>query len=525
MTASRIVIAAFAGLGWLSVFAQVSPPGTSDQQNQTTAQPNPGAPANDANSPAGNSPAGNNPAAKDGKGTTKDDKTMTSIPLPTGPEIVEDPNATPEQKASAEYAGPAVLSRGISASEPMNPQNLKFTPSLGLEYTYNSGLTGVNIQQNGTLANTSAQGVSLNYSLVGEKVYQKDVFSLTFNGFAYHYFNASTYDGSSNALAMTWRHQMSKHLSFGVQVSATEFNQNNLILSGADYINTGAGTTLVTTTPATAAFDGRVVSFYTQGSLTYRVNARLSFNLSGGGFLTRLASTSLYGDTGYQASGDVAYRLTRQTTVGAYYDYTHFDYVGLFGETNVNTVGVTYSIAFSPRTELMTRIGGSRAEISTLTALPLNPLLSLLFGTTAVPEAVHQISYAPDLNAQLRHKERALTYSLAYARGITPGNGLILTSSRQTMSGGIDGKFLRTWSFNLTSGYDALNSIGPGNNERYTSVFGAANVYRRLIKSVDWHARFDYHHYLFDNTGFLQNVYILSTGFVWNPGNVFERVW
>lgn len=514
MTASRIVITAFVGLWSISAFAQDTPPGNqAGQQGQT-------APDTNNNGPA---------AADQNNGKTNNPNTdpnaVTSIQPPTGPEIVDDPNATPEQKASAEYSGPAVLSRGISASEPMNPQNVKFTPSAGVDYVYNSGLSGATLGPNGTLSNASASGVSLNYSLIGTKVFKKDIFSLTFTGNLNHYFNQTQFDGSSDALAMTWRHSVTRHLSFGIQLSADQFNQNNLLLSGAQYINTGAGTTLLTSTPATEAFYGRVFSFYTQGSLTYQVNARLSINLSGSGFLTRREDTSLYGDTGYQAGADVAYRVTRQTTIGTYFSYTHFDFLGLYGSTNTETAGLTYSVAFTPRTELVTRVGGSRVITDGLSNVNLNPLLTLLFGTGSVEEALHQVNYTPDLNLQLRHKARNLNLSLAYARGITPGNGVILTSTRQTASAGADFKIGREWSFNTTVGYDTLAGIGPTANESYTSVFAAASVIRQIHRSLGWHARFDYHHYLFDNTGYLRSTSIFATGLVWNPGNLLERVW
>lgn len=448
---------------------------------------------------------------------------------PSGPDIVEDPNATPEQKASAEYSGPAVLSRGISASEPMNPKNIRFTPSAGIEYVYNSGLTGVNVQPNGTLSNADASGVLLNYSLTGQRVFLKDIFSLTFSGNVYHYFQDTQFDGSSDALALTWRHILSRHLSFDVRVSADTFNQNSLLLSGAEYINSGAGTTLLTATPATEAFDGRVNSFMTQGDVTYQMTPRLSLNLTGSGFLTRRESISLYGDTGYQAGADLAYRVTRQTTLGTYYSYTHYDYIGIFGSTQINTVGLTYSIAFTPATELITRLGGSRLEASEITEINVNPLLTLLFGTSSVPEALYTVNYTPDINAQLRHQRKDVTVSAAYARGVTPGNGLILTSIQQSASLGANTKFGRRWNVGITAGYSTLAGVGAaglnGFAGRYKTVFADASIYRTIHRNLDWHLHAGYHYYLLDDTGFLRNSFIFSTGLTWNPGNVLERVW
>ena len=406
----------------------------------------------------------------------------------------------------------------------MNPKTTRFIPMVGIDYTYSSGLTGVAVQSNGQLPNANASGVSITYGLTGQKVYKRDLVSLSFSGSIYDYINQSSYNGTSNLLSLTWRHRLSRHLSFDIGVSGQEFSQNNLLVSGSNYINSGAGTTLVTATPATEVFDGRVISLFTQGDVTYQFNSRLSINLTGGGFLTRRASSSLYGDTGYQAGADVAYRLTRHVTTGVYYAYTYFDFIGTYGSSAVNTVGVIYSIAFTPSTQLITRLGGSRLETTGVTTVAINPLLGLLLGTNSVLEAIYQKNYAPDMNAEIRHKVTNWTLSLAYTRGITPGNGVILTSVRQSGTFGANRRLGRNWNINTTAGYDSLSGYGA-TNQKYASVFLNGSVNRTLHRNLAWHCRLDYHHYTFDNTGFLRNSYTLATGVMWTPENILERIW
>ena len=159
----------------------------------------------------------------------------------------------------------------------------------------------------------------------------------------------------------------------------------------------------------------------------------------GSGFLTRRESSELFGDTGRQAGADIAYRLTRHVTTGVRTIlYTYFDFIGTYGATDVNTFGLTYSIAFNPNTQLITRLGASRLETTGLSSVALSPVLSLLLGAPSVLSAVYQVNYTPDVNVQLRHKVSNWALSLAYARGVTPGNGVILTSIRQSGSiGGI----------------------------------------------------------------------------------------
>ena len=540
---------ALVGLCSVPVVAQVPPtPNASDSQGQgaagSTVDSSKGArdnsknpPIRDDSAPSGvndsnaapnsaNAPGQNAPNTADQNAANPADQN-TANPADTnaapagGPEIVDD-NATPEQKASAEYSGPAVLSRGITASEPMNPKNTKFTPTLGLDFLVNSGLTGIE-QQNGTLSNTRSAGLQFRYGINGTKVLKKDVISLAFTGDLYHYTQASYLDGTDENLSLTWRHQFLRHLSLGLTETAIEYNNNNLLVSGADLINSGAGTSLVTALPSTEVFDGRVYSFQTAADLTWQVTSRFSVNMTGSGFLTRRASSALYGDTGYQAGADAAYRFTRQITGGVYYEYTHFDYTGIYGSTDVNTVGVTYSIAFTPATELITRIGGSRLETTGLNVITVDPVIAVLIGTPSVLEAVYKANYAPDFNAQIRHKVSKTTLSLAYIRGVTPGNGIILTSIRQSATFGVDYTTRRRWSFTGNAGFDSLSSFGT-TLQKYASVFVGGNMNRKIARDFAWHTRLDFHHYTFDNTGFLRNSFVFATGIVWSPGNVLDRL-
>jgi hypothetical protein len=517
MTASRIVIAAFVGLSTFAAFGQVQPPATGSQDTTTP----PVAPAaGPVNGPRDSGQTNGNRNNQ----TTDANAQNGEKPLPPGPDIIDDPSYTPEQKASAEYSGPAVLSRGISASQPLNPKNIRFTPNVGVEYVYSSGLTGTAVQSNGSVTDASSSGVQLSYGIVGEKVLKKDTISLGFSGNLYHYVQASSLDGSDNQLSFTWSHHLSRHFSFGIRESLQEYDRNTALVSGSTVINSGLGTTFVTASPATEAFDGRVFTALNEGNITWQVNSRFSINLTGGGFFTSRASSALYGDTGYQAGADVAYRLTRHVTFGAYYSYTHFDFSGIYGGTDVNTAGLTYSIAFNPSTELITRVGGSRLETTGIQNVTLDPLIGAIFGVSGTAEAVYLKNFSPDINLQVRRKVPNADLSIAYARGVTPGNGLILTSVRQTISLGANYRAIRRWTIANSAGYDTLSSFGVS-SQRYASVFVGASVYRKVHKNLDWHARLDFHHYTFDNTGFLRNSIILSTGFVWTPGDILERLW
>jgi hypothetical protein len=163
-------------------------------------------------------------------------------------------------------------------------------------------------------------------------------------------------------------------------------------------------------------------------------------------------------------------------------------------------------------------------ETTGLQSFAVSPILAILLGTPTTVEAVYLRNYAPDFNLQLRRKLNSVGLSAAYARGITPGNGVILTSVRQSGTLGVDYLARRRWSLNGTGGYDSLTGFGT-EKQSYTSVFVGASVLHPIVRHLDWHARVDFHHYTFDSTGFLRNSMVFSTGLIWSPGNILEHLW
>jgi hypothetical protein len=302
-----------------------------------------------------------------------------------------------------------------------------------------------------------------------------------------------------------------------------EFGQNNVQTSGTSVLSSNAGSTFILASPATEVFDGRVLTGSTEGNIMYHFNPRLSLSLFGSGFITRRYSNDLYGDVGYQGGADLVYRFTKRVSAGGYYTFTHFDYVGLYGGSDVNTVGLNYSVAFTRRTELSAKVGGSRVETTGVENYQLPPGLAAILGFDSTSIAGYHMNYAPDFSVQLRHQETNTSYALGFTRGITPGNGIILTSVRQNINFTASYK-TRRWNFGSSVGYDALYGYGT-TNQQYKSIFATANAYRTLTGNFSWHLRFDYHHYLFDTTGYLQNNYTLAVGVAWSPADLLNRPW
>src|ERR1035441_5244099 len=90
----------------------------------------------------------------------------------------------------------------------------------------------------------------------------------------------------------------------------------------------------------------------------------------------------LYSFTGAGANGDVQYRLTSRSTIGATYGYVHFEYHGTFNATDVHTVSGTYAIRLSRSLEFSGSGGFSKSESKFLHSVAIDPVIGSLIGLT-----------------------------------------------------------------------------------------------------------------------------------------------
>ena len=73
----------------------------------------------------------------------------------------------------------------------------------------------------------------------------------------------------------------------------------------------------------------------------------------------RRSSAALYGTTGAAASGDVQYRWSRHTTIGAFYSYTHVTAFHVVGTSDAHAIGGSYSRQLSRRAEFSGFVAGA----------------------------------------------------------------------------------------------------------------------------------------------------------------------
>lgn len=423
--------------------------------------------------------------------------------------------------AFAQYAGPAILSRGEAPSAMGEPQ-ITFRPYVDFSAIYDTGLAGVATDQQGNLANTSSTGVQIAGGVSGAHSWRHTRIGLDYHGSVYHYFKQTYYDSTNHSLLLDITHQFSRHVSLTLRETGGMFSRDYGLLGLSQAVAYDPSQTSI---PTTDYFDNRTMFLDSQADLTFQKSARLSFSLGGGGSLIRYRSTALYGANEATARADMQYRVTRRTTIGANYTFSRFAFPIVLSQTDIHGAVFSYSTRLSRWVEFSGYGGVMRVESKFIQSVPVDPAITALLGITSGTQLTYHVNYLPSVRARL---SRAFQKGVAYAEGtrtVTPGNGLFLTSSRTTAAAGYTYTGIRHWSFDIQAGYDQSKSLMNfvGEYRDYRGGFQLSHQITGAFHAIVGVTARQYDSSSFANYNRL--IYDARVGFGFSPGDVPVRIW
>jgi hypothetical protein len=423
--------------------------------------------------------------------------------------------------AFAQYAGPAVLSRGEAPAAMAAPQ-IDFRPYVDITGVYDTGLSGVAVNAQGQLGNEASYGLEVTAGISGTHSWRHTKVGLDYRGSFRRYLHNTSYDSTDQSLMLGIVHQLSRHVSLTLDESAGLFSRNFGIPGLAQTVPFDPSTTYA---PTTDFFDNRTEYLSTQAKLVFQKTARLSFSLGGDGFLVRRKSSALYGVTGATANADVQYRVSRRSTLGVNYSFTHFDFIGVLSSTDVHAVSGVYSVRLSRWLEFSGTGGFARAETKFIQNVPVDPAVAALIGTSEGTVVLDRIDNLAIFNGRL---SRTFPKGVAYisgGRGVTPGNGLFLTSITTTALAGYDYTGLRRWSLSVQGGYQSARSIGNVLGS-YGGASGTLSASRQIMHAVHGIVSFSARQYSSGNFSLYNRlIYEARVGLGYSPGDIPLRIW
>jgi hypothetical protein len=322
------------------------------------------------------------------------------------------------------------------------------------------------------------------------------------------------------------KHQFTRHIYIDLRNSAGMFSTDSGLSALQQAISYDPAQS---TLPTTDFFDNRTLYLSTQADLIYQRSARLSFDFGGDGFINRRRSSDLYGVTGSSARGDVQYRISRRSTIGANYTFTHYSYTRVFSGTYIHGFSGTYAIQLSRHLEFTGYAGVSHIDNTLEQVVPVSPVIAAILGITEGLAVSHTLSTVPDGSGRLSEQFHNGVLYISGGRTITPGNGLFLTSNSTNASLGYTFTGVRRWSLGASVLYNKASTVGEtvgGVAGSYGGTNVALTASRLIARSM--HVVLALNANRYDSADFSlynRTVYSVRLGFGWAPGDVPLRVW
>lgn len=428
-------------------------------------------------------------------------------------------DSEPKEK-SQEYEGPTILSRDRSLLGERGGKLLDYRLYGSITGVYDSGLTPVATDTNGGLLNVGGNyGVEAGFGAFGSRVWKRDRLDIEYNGTYRHYIKNSFYDGIDQFLNLRYGRVLTRRITLDLKETAGTSSLSN---GGYSYLPlTNIDLFAV---PANQLFDNRTNFVQSRVDLTWQKTARLSFGFGAEGFVVRRRSLALAGLDGLGAHGDISYRLNRRQTVTFSYNFSHFDFQRTFGDADLHTAALGWSIGLGRRWDFGIQAGGTTLGTRGLTQVSLDPAIAAIVGRNVAVVQFNRTITIPYASTQLIRRFERSSLHLTASSGANPGNGVYLTSRETTATLGYSYTGLKRLTAAAIANYSELSTLGQslGKFKNYQGGLGATY---KIVNAVHMELRYDYRHYTTQNNLFRKNSQRISLGLAFSPGEKPLPIW
>jgi len=371
----------------------------------------------------------------------------------------------------------------------------------------------------GNVVSRDAFGGAIDFGVNGYHNWRHTVLGIDYRGGVRHYNRLSYYDNTEHTLSLGVTHELSRKWALTLRQAAGTRSRSYGLYSGYAYFDPAFASV-----PADELFNSPVYYLSSLGDLTYPPLPRLSFNMGGTGLAARRRSKALAGVTGYSARGDMQYRVNRRVSLGADYQYTHYGYTRSFGNSEVHVAAANLAFELGRYWTFAVRAGGARVETLGLQRVAVDPIIAAIIGTASGLEVFYRKSYVPAGGAKLSRAFRRSTIALTADAGVSPGNGIYLTSRQQSAGIGYSYTGFRRLHLGVSAGYSKYASIGQALG-RYESYNGGGGFTYRLVESLHLTARYDARRQEVSSTAYRRLGHQVALGIAFSPGDIPLSLW
>lgn len=364
-------------------------------------------------------------------------------------------------------------------------------PWLAANGTYSENLS----VDSGFNHNPSTLGYGASAGLSGGKAWQRDSLAGAATTSYQHYGSGGQSSGVSFAGALGYSHQISQRASFFASQSfSTTFGGygygagmgsfGSFGLSGLGvFRDFGIGGNFGIPDPANngvvdADVIGSRVNFMASSAgFSFQPSLRWQFGVGGTVTIARRENSRLNDVTSYGGGGSAGYRVSERLTVGVSSQYSTFSYGGLFSDNKSFSGGLGFTYQFSPNTSASVMAGVSSYRSNSFGSVAIDPIVASLIGQPSVLSLQKIAVTSGGGSANISHNRGPFGLAVSYDRGISPGNGLLYASFRDSVNGSISYRPINRIGFGAFSSYSRLRSLlQSGARNDSTSIGGNVDV-------------------------------------------------
>ncbi len=412
----------------------------------------------------------------------------------------------------AEDPGPSILSRGVAAVTDTGGGLPTIKPFLSVGGVYDTGLTAVSVDATGKIPQTDDFGGEVGFGAIGYKRWRRTVLGIDYRGSLRKYARASYYDGSDHMLSLSVTRELPGRTTLVLREAAGSFARSFGLASGyAPFDPAIAGV------PMNELFDSRTTYLSSMANLRFQKSARLSFGIGGSGMIVRRRSGALVGSTGWNASGDVSYRMNRSITLGADYSFGHTAFTKAFGSSDIHSAGFNATFRLGRRWELGLRAGAARVAMLSLVRVDFDPIVAAILGQPFGVVVFRDTYFIPSSGAKLTRVFRRSVFSIDYRNEPTAGNGVYTTSRSQGSGASYSYTGLRRLNFGFSASYMTYVSLSQELG-KYKSYSGGAGANYRLKNWLHLTSAYDVRKYDVSEAYLRRLNHRVTLGLAFSPG-------
>jgi len=434
--------------------------------------------------------------------------------------LIAAPGLMAQNADQSSYQGPGISSPGVGSIGSRSGEQVDLRYYLGVSGTVDSTLVPFATDSQGNLTRVPyLYGVEVDGGVYGVHSWKRSQLGLNYAGSYTKFLNYDAYNSTNHALSLGYTDQISRRLRLDLRESAGSLTY------GVGQVANAASTDLSSSfTPATRLFDTRTYYLQSSVSATYLQSARMSYTLGAGAFLQNLKSAGLSNGWGYNFNGNMMRRVSKTSTLGATYEYSHFEFPGFFSKSDSHTFHGLYAAGLGRFWTLTIEAGATVTQGESLFTFALNPELAAIFGQSTVTGLSNFQTIYPSGSIALRRQFRRASLGFTYYRGVNSGNGAFTTGRLDNVNASISYTGLRKLNLGADGGYYALKSIGQ-NLGGYSQYSAGAGISYALGHDVHLSLRYDFRDQLVDISDFKHRGSRATLGLNFSPGSLPLSLW